>query len=92
LVDFQKGSWLKIKRDQDVRKGASTSNFKTALVRQVLGAIAQFDKAATVVKLKAARDRKIAAGEKCGGRKNYAERDPELVNLARQLHRPDPER
>jgi DNA invertase Pin-like site-specific DNA recombinase len=62
------------------------------LVRQVLGAIAQFDKATTVAKLKAARDRKIAAGEKCGGRKNYAERDPELVNLARQLHRSDPER
>jgi DNA invertase Pin-like site-specific DNA recombinase len=43
------------------------------LVRQVLGAIAQFDKATTVAKLKAARDRKIAAGEKCGGRKSYAE-------------------
>jgi hypothetical protein len=38
------------------------------------------------------RDRKIAAGEKCGGRKNYAERDPELVSLARQLYRPDPDR
>jgi DNA invertase Pin-like site-specific DNA recombinase len=55
------------------------------LVRQVLGAIAQFEKASTVAKLKAARDRKIAAGEKCGGRRSYAERDPELVSLARQL-------
>jgi DNA invertase Pin-like site-specific DNA recombinase len=62
------------------------------LVRQVLGAIAQFDKAATVAKLKAARDRKLAAGEKCGGRKSYAERDPAMVALARQLRRPDPER
>jgi DNA invertase Pin-like site-specific DNA recombinase len=62
------------------------------LVRQVLGAIAQFDKATTIAKLKAARDRKIAAGEKCGGRKSYAERDPHLVTLARQLHRPDPDR
>ena len=59
------------------------------LVRQVLGAIAQFEKASTVAKLKAARDRKIAAGEKCGGRKSDAERDPELVSLARQLYRPD---
>ena len=33
------------------------------LVRQVLGAIAQFEKATTVAKLKAARDRKISAGE-----------------------------
>jgi DNA invertase Pin-like site-specific DNA recombinase len=44
-----------------------------ALVRRVLGAIAQFDKATTVAELKAARDRKIAGGEKCGGRKSYAE-------------------
>jgi DNA invertase Pin-like site-specific DNA recombinase len=55
------------------------------LVRQVLGAIAQFDKATTIAKLKAARDRRIAAGEKCGGRKSYAERDPEMVDLARWL-------
>jgi DNA invertase Pin-like site-specific DNA recombinase len=62
------------------------------LVRQVLGAIAQFDKATTVAKLKAARDRKIAAGQKCGGRKSYAEARPEMVKLARQLRRPDPDR
>jgi DNA invertase Pin-like site-specific DNA recombinase len=62
------------------------------LVRQVLGAIAQFEKATTVAKLKAARDRKIAAGEKCGGRKSYAEARPEMVELARQLRRPDPDR
>ena len=37
------------------------------LVRQVLGAIAQFDKASLVAKLKAARDRKKAATGKCGG-------------------------
>jgi DNA invertase Pin-like site-specific DNA recombinase len=55
------------------------------LVRQVLGAIAQFEKASLVAKLKAARDRKIAAGEKCGGRKTYAERQPELVAAAHEL-------
>ena len=62
------------------------------LVRQVLGAIAQFEKASVVAKLKAAHDRKIAAGEKCGGRKSYAEARPEMVELARQLRRPDPDR
>jgi len=62
------------------------------LVRQVLGAIAQFDKATTVAKLKAARDRKIAVGEKCGGRKSYAEARPGMVELARQLRRPDRDR
>ena len=55
------------------------------LVRQVLGAIAQFDKATTVAKLKAARDRKRGVTGKCEGRKSYAERDPELVEMARQL-------
>jgi hypothetical protein len=58
----------------------------------LLGAIAQFDKATIVAKLKAARDRKIAVGEKCGGRKSYAEARPEMVELARQLRRPNPDR
>src|SRR5262249_26888839 len=57
------------------------------LVRQVLGAIAQFEKASLVAKLKAARDRKIAAGEKCGGRRSHAELQPEVVALARGLQR-----
>ena len=55
------------------------------LVRQVLGAVAQFEKASLVAKLKAARDRKIAQGIKCGGRKTYAERSPELVAAAKAL-------
>jgi DNA invertase Pin-like site-specific DNA recombinase len=55
------------------------------LVRQVLGAIAQFEKANLVAKLKAARDRKIAAGSKCGGRKSYTERDPAMVALAKEI-------
>jgi DNA invertase Pin-like site-specific DNA recombinase len=55
------------------------------LVRQVLGAIAQFEKASLVAKLKAARDRKITQGIKCGGRKSYAERSPDLVAAAKAL-------
>jgi DNA invertase Pin-like site-specific DNA recombinase len=61
------------------------------LVRQVLGAIAQFEKASLVAKLKAARDRKKAETGKCGGRKSYAEARPEMVELARRLRRPDSE-
>jgi DNA invertase Pin-like site-specific DNA recombinase len=56
------------------------------LVRQVLGAIAQFEKTSLVAKLKAARDRKRAATGKCGGRKSYAETHPEVVALAKELH------
>ena len=53
------------------------------LVRQVLGAIAQFEKTSLVAKLKAARER---SGH-LGGRKSYAEAKPELVALAKQLKR-----
>jgi hypothetical protein len=52
------------------------------LVRQVLGAIAQFEKTSLVAKLKAARER---TGN-LGGRKSYAEARPETVALAKQLH------
>jgi len=57
------------------------------LVRQVLGAIAQFEKASTVAKLKAARDRKRARDGKCEGRKSHAEINPELVALVKELRR-----
>ena len=56
------------------------------LVRQVLGAIAQFEKTSLVAKLKAARDRKKAVTGKCGGRKTYAEARPDVVLLAKQMH------
>ena len=45
------------------------------LVRQVLGAIAQFDKATMVAKLKAARDRERKTTGKVEGRKAYIERE-----------------
>jgi DNA invertase Pin-like site-specific DNA recombinase len=57
------------------------------LVRQVLGAIAQFEKAALVARMKAARDRKVAQGIKCGGRKGHAELRPEVVAMAKALRR-----
>lgn len=57
------------------------------LVRQVLGAIAQFEKASTVAKLAAARKRKREATGKCEGRKSHAELRPDTVELARKLRR-----
>lgn len=57
------------------------------MLRQVQGAFAQFEKAMLVAKLKGARDRKKAATGKCGGRKSYAERDPDMVALAKKLAR-----
>jgi DNA invertase Pin-like site-specific DNA recombinase len=68
----------------------TTDTPTSILIRQVLGAVAQFEKASLVAKLKAARDRKIAAGEKCGGRRSHAEARPEVVALAKLLRRRHP--
>ena len=57
------------------------------LVRQVLGAIAEYDKTMTVLKLRAARDRKRKSVGKCEGRKSYAESNPELIEEIKRLRR-----
>jgi DNA invertase Pin-like site-specific DNA recombinase len=58
------------------------------LIRQILGAVSEFDKAMTVAKLKGARDRVRRERGKCEGRKSYAEREDgqELIATARGLH------
>ena len=57
------------------------------LVRQVLGAIAEYDKSMTVMKLRAARERARAANGKCEGRKGYAEAAPEVIQTIKALRR-----
>ena len=53
------------------------------LIRQILGAVAQFDKAMTVAKLRGARERKRRkTGTKFEGRKTYSESNPDMVALA----------
>lgn len=60
------------------------------LVRQILGAVAQFEKAALVAKLKGARERVRRQRGKCEGRKSHVEINPEAVALAKRLHRASP--
>ena len=60
------------------------------LVRQVLGAIAQFEKASVVAKLAAARNRKREREGRCEGRKPLRETKPDVVALARKLRRRRP--
>jgi DNA invertase Pin-like site-specific DNA recombinase len=57
------------------------------LIRQVLGAVSQFQKAALVAKLRAARERKKRETGKCGGRRSVAEANPATVALAKKLAR-----
>jgi DNA invertase Pin-like site-specific DNA recombinase len=60
------------------------------LVRQVLGAIAQFEKASAVAKLAAARKRKRDRDGRCEGRKPLSETKAEVAALARKLRRRRP--
>lgn len=57
------------------------------LVRQVLGAIAEYDKTMLVLKLQAARDRKRKETGKCEGQKGYLETHPELIDRIKKLRR-----
>lgn len=57
------------------------------LIRQILGAVAQFEKASIVGKLRGARNRKREIKGKCEGRKSHAELQPELVALVKRLRR-----
>ena len=60
------------------------------LIRQVLGAVSQFEKASLVAKLKGARDRKRRETGKCEGRKPNALTNPEAVVMAKRLRRASP--
>jgi DNA invertase Pin-like site-specific DNA recombinase len=53
------------------------------LIRQVLGAVAQFEKSVIVLKLRAARDRKRRRDGRCEGRKPFGSRPAEAAVLAR---------
>ena len=55
------------------------------LVRQVLGAVAQFEKANLAAKLAAARTRKRDSAGKCEGRKRMTETHPEVVAKVKAL-------
>ena len=60
------------------------------LIRQVLGAVSEFEQAMVVTKLRGARDRKRKTGVKVEGRKSIAETRPEVIGLARKLNRKAP--
>lgn len=59
------------------------------LIRQVLGAVSQFEKSVIVLKLRAARERKRRRDGHCEGRKAFGDRPNEVkvLNRLRQLRR-----
>lgn len=63
---------------------ASQSNDPTrTMLRQILGAVAQWEKSVLVLKLKAARDRLRQAGQRCDGKKPYGFHPGEKEVLAK---------
>ena len=85
IADFQKQGFDLISATEGADLLSEDPTRK--LVRQVLGAIAEYDKSMLVLKLRAARDRKKAKTGKCEGRKSYAEAMPEVLKEIRRLRR-----
>jgi len=55
------------------------------LIRQILAAVSEYEKAALVAKLAGARRRIRASGRKCEGRRNHAQIDPQTTAMANEL-------
>jgi DNA invertase Pin-like site-specific DNA recombinase len=62
-----------------------TSDPTRIMMRQIAGAFAEYEKRRLVAKLRAARDRKAAAGGKAHGRYGYAREAPEALAAAKEL-------
>lgn len=62
---------------------ADTDDPTRRLIRQVLGAVAEFDRRVTVLKLSTARERLRGRGKRCEGRKPFGSRPGEKDALAR---------
>ncbi len=85
INDLQKEEFalISVVEGDDLLSGDPTRK----LVRQVLGAIAEYDKTMTVLKLRTARERVRARDGKCEGRKGYSEAAPEVIRDIRRLRR-----
>lgn len=70
----------------------STDDPTRRLIRQVLGAVSEFEKNVLVLKLRAARERKRARGERVEGAKPYGHHPAEhaVIGRMRQLRRKPP--
>ncbi len=81
-----------IAADSGTDLSADSDDPTRRLIRQVLGAVAEFDRRVTVMKLRAARERKRLRGETCEGRKPFGALPGEAETLARlrELRRKPP--
>jgi DNA invertase Pin-like site-specific DNA recombinase len=89
LAEFRKLNVTVIAADSGTDLTAGDDDPTRVLIRQVLGAVAQFEKSVIVSKLKAARMRKRRETGRCEGRKPFGTRpgEAETVHLIRRLRR-----
>jgi DNA invertase Pin-like site-specific DNA recombinase len=72
-----------IAADSGTDLSADSDDPTRRLIRQVLGAVAEFDRRVTVIKLRAARERKRLRGVRCEGRKPFGAFAGEAETLIR---------
>lgn len=89
LAQFRDLGVRVVAADSDTDLTAADEDATRVLIRQVLGAVSQFEKSAIVSKLRAARMRKRRQTGRCEGRKPFGAHPGEEAVLARmrQLHR-----
>jgi DNA invertase Pin-like site-specific DNA recombinase len=86
IRQFQKAKCQVISASGGVDLTAGDDSNPTAkLVRQVLAAVAEFDRCVIVLKTRAARERIRKSGKKCEGRSCFGTRPDELPALHRML-------
>lgn len=89
LAEFRRHDVRVIAADSGTELTAADGDPTRTLIRQVLGAVAQFEKSVLVAKLRAARVRKRRTEGRCEGRKPYGARpgESETIALIRSLRR-----
>jgi DNA invertase Pin-like site-specific DNA recombinase len=89
LAEFRKLGVTVVAADSGTDLTAGGDDPTRVLIRQVLGAVAQFEKSIIVAKLRAARIRKRRATGRCEGRKPFGTKpgEGETLALIRRLRR-----
>jgi DNA invertase Pin-like site-specific DNA recombinase len=89
LSEFRKLNVKVVAADSGTDLSVADDDPTRVLIRQVLGAVAQFEKSVLVAKLRAARTRARRTRGKCEGRKAFGEKtgESEIVEYIRKLRR-----
>lgn len=83
LQDFRRAGVAVIEASSGENLADGSADPSRDLIRHILGAIAQYDKRVTVLKLQAARQRIRRSGQRCEGRKPFGHREGEPAALRR---------